>query len=176
MKVQGRGLAGCVYSLTVMNAPNPCSAHVQMREDGSVNIQTGACDIGQGSDTVLAMMAAEALSVPVEKVNVYSADTAATPYDFGTLSSRVTYTGGRAVLAACDQVRDILFEAAAKQLKTRSDRLFLSNGFIVDKYDSDKTTSCCRCGRHLPVCPPQTANGDGRVLPLQCSCRCNRSW
>ncbi len=138
MKVQGRGLAGCVYSLTVMNAPNPCSAHVQMREDGSVNIQTGACDIGQGSDTVLAMMAAEALSVPVEKVNVYSADTAATPYDFGTLSSRVTYTGGRAVLAACDQVRDILFEAAAKQLKTRSDRLFLSNGFIVDKYDSDK--------------------------------------
>ena len=138
MKKRGKGIAGCMYSLTVMNAPNPCSAYVQMREDGSVNVQTGACDIGQGSNTALGMMVAEALSVPFEKVNVYSADTAATPYDFGTLSSRVTYTGGRAVLAACDQVRDILFQAAAGELHTRVDRLYLEEGMIKDKYDSHK--------------------------------------
>lgn len=132
---QGKGIAGCMYSVTVMNAPNPGSAYVQMREDGSVNVQTGACDIGQGSNTALGMMVAEALSVPFEKVNVYSADTAATPYDFGTLSSRLTYVGGRAVLDACDQVKAILLEAAAKQLKTRVDRLYVVNGMICDKYD-----------------------------------------
>lgn len=135
---KGKGIAGCMYSLTVMNAPNPCSAYVQMREDGSVNVQTGACDIGQGSNTALGMMVAEALSVPFENVHVYSADTAATPYDFGTLSSRVTYTGGRAVLAACEQVKGILFEAAAKELHTRVDRLYLEGGFIKDKYDGHK--------------------------------------
>lgn len=135
---KGKGIAGCMYSLSVMNAPNPCSAYVQMREDGSVNIQTGACDIGQGSDTALAMIAAEALSVPVEKVTVYGADTAATPYDFGTLASRLTYTGGRAVLAACEQVLGVLFTAAARELNTRVDRLYVEQGFIKDKYDSYK--------------------------------------
>jgi CO/xanthine dehydrogenase Mo-binding subunit len=127
-----------MYSLSVMNAPNPCSAYVQMREDGSVNIQTGACDIGQGSDTALAMIAAEALSVPFEKVNVYSADTATTPYDFGTLSSRLTYTGGNAVLAACEQVKEILLTAAAKELRTKTNRLIIRGGMILDRYDSQK--------------------------------------
>ncbi len=138
MKLKGKGIAGCMYSLTVMNAPNPCSAYVQMREDGSVNVQTGACDIGQGSNTALGMMVAEALSVPFEQVHIYAADTAATPYDFGTLSSRVTYTGGRAVLAACEQVKACLLEAAASQLGTRTDRLYLEGGMIKDKYDSHK--------------------------------------
>jgi len=134
----GKGIAGCMYSLTVPNGPNPCAAHVQMREDGSVNIQTGACDIGQGSNTALCMMAAEFLGVPVENVSIYQADTAATPYDFGTLSSRLTYAGGRAVLAACEQVRDVLFECAAKELHTRENRLFVEDGFIIDRYDRNK--------------------------------------
>lgn len=93
MKKYGRGIASCMYSLTVMNAPNPCSAHVQMREDGSVNIQTGATEIGQGSDTILCMMVAEFFTIPVERVSIVSGDSSATPYDFGTLSSRVTFTG-----------------------------------------------------------------------------------
>ena len=134
----GHGIAGCMYSLTVPNGPNPCAAHVQMREDGSVNIQTGACDIGQGSNTALCMMAAEFLGVPLENVSIYQADTAATPYDFGTLSSRLTYTAGRAVLAACEQVRDVLFECAAKELRTRENRLYLEDGFIIDRYDTNK--------------------------------------
>jgi len=138
MIMDGRGLAACIYSLSVMNAPNPCSAYVMMREDGSVNVQIGTVDIGQGSDTAIAMMVAEYMTVPFEMVNVYSADTSATPYDFGTLSSRLTFTGGRAVLAACEQVMDVLKEAAAKQLSTRKDRLYAEGGFLKDKYDPDK--------------------------------------
>ena len=135
MKKYGRGIAGAMYSLTVMNTPNPCSAYVQMREDGSVNIQTGATDIGQGSNTVLPMMVAEFFDIPVEQVSIYSADTSATPYDFGTLSSRVTFTGGRAVLKACEMVRDVLYEAAAFQLHTKTDRLYMEGGFVIDRYD-----------------------------------------
>lgn len=136
MKKYGRGMAGAMYSLTVMNTPNPCSAHVQMREDGSVNIQTGATDIGQGSNTVLCMMVAEFFDIPLEKVSIYSADTSATPYDFGTLSSRVTFTGGRAVLKACEMVRDVLYDAAAFQLHSKPDRLHMEGGFVIDNYDT----------------------------------------
>jgi CO/xanthine dehydrogenase Mo-binding subunit len=172
----GRGIAGAMYSLTVMNAPNPCSAHVQMREDGSVNIQTGATDIGQGSNTTLSMMAAEFFTIPVEKVSIVSADTSATPYDFGTLSSRVTYTAGRAVLKACEMVRDVLFEAAAFQLKTKSDRLYIEDGFVIDKYVPSHRLPVGVCaaiaqfelrklpigiGEHYPFNVPVDANGQG---------------
>ena len=158
MKKYGRGIASCMYSLTVMNAPNPCSAHVQMREDGSVNIQTGATEIGQGSDTILCMMVAEFFTIPVERVSIVSGDSSATPYDFGTLSSRVTFTGGRAVLKACEMVRDVLFEAAAFQLKTKPDRLYIADGFAVDKYDPNKRLPLATCAgiaqfglRKLPI-------------------------
>jgi Aerobic-type carbon monoxide dehydrogenase, large subunit CoxL/CutL homologs len=147
-----------MYSLTVMNAPNPCLAHVQMREDGSVNIQTSATDIGQGSNTVLSMMAAEFFTIPVEKVSIVSGDSSATPYDFGTLSSRVTFTGGRAVLKACEMVRDVLYEAAAFQLHSKTDHLYMEDGFVIDKYDPDKRFPLAACAgiatfvlRKLPI-------------------------
>lgn len=176
MKKYGRGIAGAMYSLTVMNAPNPCSAHVQMREDGSVNIQTGATDIGQGSNTVLSMMVAEFFTIPLEKVSILSADTSATPYDFGTLSSRVTFTGGRAVLKACEMVRDVLYEAAAHELRTKPDRLYMEDGFVIDKYDPKRRLPVGVCaaiaqfglrklpigiGEFYPFNIPVDANGQG---------------
>lgn len=132
MKKRGRGVAGCVYSATVPGAPNPTGANVQMKEDGSVVIQTGACDIGQGSNTVLAQIASDALGVPFEKISVCSADTGATPYDFGCLSSRTTFTGGNAVLRACEEVRQVLLGSASKKLGLPVDRLTISPGRIHD--------------------------------------------
>ena len=176
MKKFGRGIASCMYSLTVMNAPNPCSAHVQMRDDGSVNIQTGATDIGQGSNTILCMMAAEFFTIPVEQVSIVSADSSATPFDFGTLSSRVTYTGGRAVLKACEMVRDVLFEAAAFQLHTKKDRLHFEDGFVVDNYEPHRRLPVAACagiatyvlrklpigiGEFYPFNVPVDSNGQG---------------
>lgn len=176
MKKYGRGIAGCMYSLTVMNAPNPCSAHVQMREDGSVNIQTGATDIGQGSNTVLSMMVAEFFTIPVEQVSIVSGDSSATPYDFGTLSSRVTFTAGRAILKACEMVREVLYEAAAFQLHSKTDRLYIEDGFVIDKYDPGRRLPVAACagiatfvlrklpigiGEFYPFNVPVDANGQG---------------
>jgi CO/xanthine dehydrogenase Mo-binding subunit len=133
MKAKGRGVACCIYSATVPAAPNPCSANVQMREDGSVVIQTGATEIGQGSNTVLASIAAEALGVDIDKVTIYSGDTGTTPYDFGTLSSRLTFTGGNAILEACKQVKEVLLDTASKQLQVPVERLTISPGLVHDK-------------------------------------------
>ncbi len=134
----GRGTAGCFYSLTVPNAPNPCTANVLMRDDGSLNIQMGIVDIGQGAETAMCMMAAEFFTIPVETVSIHTADTGATPYDFGTLSSRLTFVGGRALLKACEELMAVLKDAAAKQLHTEPHRLYVEGGFLKDKYDPHK--------------------------------------
>jgi CO/xanthine dehydrogenase Mo-binding subunit len=79
-------------------------AIVRMLEDGTISLNTGATDIGQGSDTVLAQICAETLKVPLEQVSVASPDTDGSPYNWGTTASRVTYTTGRAVAAAAAEV------------------------------------------------------------------------
>ncbi len=101
-------------------------AIVRLLEDGSAVLNTGAVDIGQGSDTVLTQICAEALKLPVERVSLASPDTDGSPYNWGTTASRVTYTTGRAVLAASREVeREIkghaaeVFECSEQDLELR---------------------------------------------------------
>ncbi|MFO1055671.1 MAG: xanthine dehydrogenase family protein molybdopterin-binding subunit [Dongiaceae bacterium] len=89
-------------------------AIVRVLEDGSVVLNTGAVDIGQGSDTVLTQICAEALKVPAEQVTLASPDTDGSPYNWGTTASRVTYTTGRAVVGASEAVARQLREHAAE--------------------------------------------------------------
>ena len=77
----------------------------------------GATDIGTGSDTILAQMAAEQLGVPVEDIIVYSSDTDFTPFDKGAYASSTTYISGGAVLKAAQNVREQMLAHAAKMLK-----------------------------------------------------------
>jgi CO/xanthine dehydrogenase Mo-binding subunit len=98
-RVKGHGRSiGCsgsdagAYPLT--------SAAVRVHADGSVSVMTGSTELGQGSHTILAQIAAEELGVPFEKVRVVSSDTAITPYDRSTGASRTTTLMGRAVLEA----------------------------------------------------------------------------
>ncbi len=92
-------------------------AIVRVLEDGSIVLNTGAVDIGQGSDTVLVQMCAEALKVPVEQVSLASPDTDGSPYNWGTTASRVTYTTGRAVVAAALEVEKQLKIHASEMLE-----------------------------------------------------------
>jgi putative selenate reductase molybdopterin-binding subunit len=79
-------------------------ASIKMNEDGSFNLLIGATDLGTGSDTVLAQMAAEVLGVPLEDIIVYSSDTDFTPFDKGAYASSTTYISGSAVVKAAQQV------------------------------------------------------------------------
>ena len=91
------------------------SAVVRINIDGKVDLYTGACDIGQGSNTTLAMITAEELGVRLEDIRVHSADTGTCPPDLGAWGSRETLMNGNACkMAAADAKRQLLEFAQAK--------------------------------------------------------------
>jgi CO/xanthine dehydrogenase Mo-binding subunit/aerobic-type carbon monoxide dehydrogenase small subunit (CoxS/CutS family) len=104
-----------------------CTAHisgllatgaiVRMLEDGTIVLNTGAVDIGQGSDTALTQICAEALKLPVQCVRLANPDTDGSPYNWGTTASRVTYTTGRAVVAAARDVERQIKQHASEMLE-----------------------------------------------------------
>ena len=92
------------------------SASLKMNDDGSFNMLVGATDIGTGSDTVLAQIAAETLGCPVNDILPYSSDTDLTPFDTGAYASSTTFISGGAVMKAAEKVREQIFERAALML------------------------------------------------------------
>jgi len=104
--IHGSGIAGL----------DMAAATLKMNDDGSFNLLIGATDLGTGSDTILAQMAAEILGIETEDVIVYSSDTDFTPFDKGAYASSTTYVSGGAVLKAAMQVRDQIFDHASMML------------------------------------------------------------
>jgi putative selenate reductase molybdopterin-binding subunit len=104
--IHGSGIAGL----------DMAAATLKMNDDGSFNLLIGATDLGTGSDTILAQMAAEVLGVPLEDVIVYSSDTDFTPFDKGAYASSTTYISGGAVQKAALQVKGQILEHAARML------------------------------------------------------------
>jgi putative selenate reductase molybdopterin-binding subunit len=96
-------------------------ASIKMNDDGSFNLLVGATDLGTGSDTVLAQMAAEVLGVPLEDILVYSSDTDFTPFDKGAYASSTTYISGTATVKAAEKVADRIRYRAALILNARGD-------------------------------------------------------
>ena len=90
-------------------------ASIKMNDDGSFNLLVGATDLGTGSDTVLAQMAAEVLGIHTDDILVYSSDTDFTPFDKGAYASSTTYISGTAVTRAS--------QIAAERIKIRAARL-----------------------------------------------------
>ena len=104
---RGRGIA---VGFKASISPTTSVAIVNVNADGSVVIHCSTTDMGQGSDTVMAQIAAEILDVPIEMVIVVHPDTDVTPYDMSTLGSRSTYHMGHAVRLAATEARDKLAE------------------------------------------------------------------
>jgi putative selenate reductase molybdopterin-binding subunit len=92
-------------------------ASIKMNDDGSFNLLVGATDLGTGSDTVLAQMAAEVLGVPVDDIVVYSSDTDFTPFDKGAYASSTTYISGTATVHAAEIVAERIRNRAARMIQ-----------------------------------------------------------
>jgi len=107
------------------------SAFIKMNDDGSFNLQMGATDIGQGSDTVLAQIAAEALTVKTSDIIVYSSDTDLTPFDVGAYASSTTYLSGRAVKKTAEKVKELILDVGAEMLKADRNRVRLEDGKVL---------------------------------------------
>jgi 4-hydroxybenzoyl-CoA reductase subunit alpha len=93
------------------------TVNLKLDWDGAITLLTGAAEIGQGSSTVMAQCAAEALGVDMSRIRVVAADSALTPKDNGSYSSRVTYMVGNATIDAANNLKQVLTEAAARKLE-----------------------------------------------------------
>jgi len=105
-----------------------------LNQDGSVHIQAGATEIGQGSDTVFAQMASETTGIAFEKIKVISTqDTDFSPFDTGAYASRQTYVGGQAVFKAASKLRDKILKYAELLTGQTVDRLAIKGDRVVLK-------------------------------------------
>ncbi len=97
------------------------AATIKLNDDGFYNLMVGATDIGQGSDTILTQIAAEALQTEVENVAVYASDSDLTPFDAGAYASSTTYVSGNAVLKAANSLKAMMLKEAARVLHVSED-------------------------------------------------------
>ena len=115
-----------------------CGAIVKLDDFGKVTLITGASEIGQGSETVLAMIVAETLGVPLERVDVVNSDTSVRPWDVGTHASRTTFIAGNAARLAAEKVRTQLLDMAAAQLDEPAAALGVKAGWVFARHDPQR--------------------------------------
>jgi len=140
---RGLGVAGSTY-ISGTNYPiypneMPQSA-VQMQIDrsGRVAVFSGASEIGQGCDSVVAYIAAEELGVPLEYVRVYRGDTDFTPVDLGAYSSRVTFMLGNAAIDAARKLKRQVQEAVAEAWEVKPREVCLAGGWAFHAPDTER--------------------------------------
>src|SRR5581483_9961368 len=112
-----------------------CGAIVKVDDFGRVTLITGASEIGQGADIVLAQITAETLGMTLDAVRVVNGDTALAPWDVGVHASRTTFIAGNAARLAALDARKQLLETAAEQFHVAPEELDARGGFIFRKND-----------------------------------------
>ena len=134
-KGQGLGIAcshyvsGAANSIIRSDMPHS-TVNMKIDRDGGVVVYTGASEIGQGSDTMTAQIAAEVLGCSLSRVKVIAADTDLTPIDIGSYSSRVTFMAGNATLRAAQEVKKQIAQAAAKKMQCAPEELVFRNDMV----------------------------------------------
>jgi len=129
---RGLGVA-CVMQGTAIPYLDMGAASIKINDDGSFNLLVGATDLGTGSDTVLAQMAAEVLGCPLEDIIVYSSDTDFTPFDKGAYASSTTYISGAAVVRAARQVAEQIKAVAVRLLSQQGEPVVASDLVLRDR-------------------------------------------
>ena len=123
---RGIGMAVVMHGSGIADL-DMAAATLKMNDDGSFNLLMGATDLGTGSDTILAQIAAEVLDIPLDDLIVYSSDTDFTPFDKGAYASSTTYISGEAVRKAAEEIKEQIIEHA-KNMFGLSD----SKEFVVE--------------------------------------------
>lgn len=149
-------------------------ARVRILADGNIAVGSGADEVGQGTYTAMAQIAAEAFGIPVERIQMEVGDTD-TPIDSGAYSSRQTFYAGGALLRACEDAKRQLFELAAPRLMVAPDELETKDGKVYTKGAPGWSIPIAQVfhpmgwatgigeivgrGIHLPPCIPWDGNG-----------------
>ncbi len=143
---KGRGLgiacshyvSGAANSIIRSDMPHS-TVNIKIDRDGGVVVYTGASEIGQGSDTMTAQIAAETLGCSLSRVRVVAADTDLTPIDIGSYSSRVTFMAGNATMRAAEEVKKLIAAAAAKKMSCAVDDLLFRDDTVSRKNGNVET-------------------------------------
>src|SRR3984957_11475467 len=137
---KGRGLgiacshyvSGAANSIIRSDMPHS-TVNIKIDRDGGVVVYTGASDIGQGSDTMVAQISSEVLGCSMGRVKVIAADTDLTPIDLGSYSSRVTFMAGNAALRAAQDVKKNIVSAAAKRMGCAPEDVIMRNDRVYKR-------------------------------------------
>ena len=135
-KVIGKGMAA-VWKGPAMPPNASSSAFLKFNEDGSINLLISGIDMGQGLLTVMAQVASEILTVPIEKIRVECPDTDRNPYEWQTVASHVTWSCGNAVRRAALDARDQIFSVISRAYKYNPESLYLEDEQVKCVADPD---------------------------------------
>jgi xanthine dehydrogenase molybdenum-binding subunit len=130
---RGIGIAASLHNAggAKIHKSDGCGTILKLDDYARVTVITGASEIGQGIDTVIAQFVSEELGVPMRDVTVIANDTATGPWDVGVHASRTTYIAGKSAQRAAKKARDIILEEAAKQANVAAELLDLRRGHVV---------------------------------------------
>lgn len=126
-KYRGRGIA---MTSKVTGTPSSGSAIIKLNEDGTVTVLQSSLEMGQGSNTTLAMIVSESLGLPLENIYFVPVDTIYTPYEKTTTGSRTTFHVGVSLLRACDDLKKQVCELTANKWGITHDRVTFEDGAI----------------------------------------------
>ena len=134
-----------VYPISLETA----ACRIVLNQDGSVQVQMGATEIGQGADTVFTQMVAEVLDIPIENVHIISTqDTDITPFDTGAYASRQSYVSGMAAKKAAMELKRKILEHANFMLKLPIGNLDLKDNNIINKETDEILASLKEVAMH----------------------------
>ncbi|MHB1404461.1 MAG: molybdopterin-dependent oxidoreductase [Desulfitobacteriaceae bacterium] len=161
---KGVGIASMWFGPGKTGLAEKSEVMLQLSPEGKVRMVTAAADIGQGLDTVMAQLAAEALEIPYAMVEVSTRDTFGSPDGGFTCASRQTYNTGNAVLRAADKFRANLLLGAAKVLGVPSTELVFKNGLVKAQKNPEVSLGLAQLySRNIPNAYGQYA---AEVTPL----------
>lgn len=148
---KGIGMALFSYKIGVYPLQLESSAcRIVMNEDGSAQIQIGATELGQGSDTVFSQIVSEVLTIPESKLTVISTqDTDITPYDNGAYASRQTYVSGSGVKQAAELIKDKLLRHTADVYGLKVEDLAIEKEAIVRQENGEKVCTIAEICTHM---------------------------
>ncbi len=109
---RGVGVAGMWYGCGNTSLPNPSTVRIGLKRDGRIALHQGAVDIGQGSNTIVTQICADALGAPIERFDLLSGDTSITPDCGKTSASRQTLVTGKAAQMAGEKLRRAILKLA----------------------------------------------------------------
>lgn len=136
---KGIGMAAFCYKTGVYPISlETASCRMSLNQDGSIQLQMGATEIGQGADTVFTQMASETLGIPETQIHIVSVqDTDVTPFDTGAYASRQTYVSGKALRKTALLMKEKLLDYAAFMTGIMADQLDLRDGMIIRVTDGE---------------------------------------